>query len=390
MVSNKMLYKLTVLWPGFTAFNEPQILFFKTILDKFDTEIYFISDISYSKNRTENVRICKDFLNNKRIHQLKFPHFRLRGLNIFQIVKLFFVISKILINRKSDAILSSTQFALHSKIAFLLSKILNIKFFVYTEVWQFVKEKNVLLLIYHRLSHFIVKHADCVFVQGKFKKNIYTKKGIHPNKIFVLPFLISDMKEGALGNQRVKRNRIRKYLFIGRLIPIKGIDILIKAFVELSKSHDDVELFVGGEGELMNQLQLLCKDIKAPNIKFLGWLDREKKYSLSQEVDYFVLPSIKNDNLVEGWGLVLQEAISMGLPVIATDAVGSAWDFVQDGINGYIVKNNDVNALYDAMEKVYRMSDEEYSEAARTSRQIFEEYNSRETLVRTLKEAIRK
>ncbi len=131
------------------------------------------------------------------------------------------------------------------------------------------------------------------------------------------------------------------YIFVGRLVEAKAVDVLIRSFAWVPKG----ELIIVGDGPLRGHLELLASKLGVlPRVKFLGL--REDVSDILCTSDCLVLPSRR-----EGFGLVIIEAFSAGIPVIVSD-FPSAREIVQDGDNGVIVKQNDHRALSDAMVRV--------------------------------------
>lgn len=133
--------------------------------------------------------------------------------------------------------------------------------------------------------------------------------------------------------------------FVGRLIERKGIAELVRAFVDLRRSHDNVKLIlVGGVDEAQFSNQKLLRLIRQhPNIE---WLGSQEDIPLHLSImDVFVLPA-----WWEGFGNVLIQAAAMGVPVISTQVTGCR-DAVCDGFNGTLIPANDVEALKAQMER---------------------------------------
>ena len=168
--------------------------------------------------------------------------------------------------------------------------------------------------------------------------------------------------------------RTKKYtlLYMSRIIPRKGLDILIKAFSLLKKKRDDVCLLIGGDGPFRQYCHNLLKSLDIRDVSFLGPISPNSAVNLYQQADVFVLPSRFWENMEEPWGLVINEAMSLGLPVITTTAVGAAYDLVIDGYNGFIVKDNDVIDLYKAMDRIISL---DLSQMGINSRLLFEQKN---------------
>ena len=131
--------------------------------------------------------------------------------------------------------------------------------------------------------------------------------------------------------ERAKHNGFR-LLFVGRLEREKGLDVLLDAW---RRAEVDGELLVAGTGSL-----------DAPGATLLGQVPREELPALYASADALVLPSVRTATFLEPWGLVVNEAMGQGTPVIASDAVGAvAGGLVRDGRNGLVVPAGDAEAL---------------------------------------------
>lgn len=106
-----------------------------------------------------------------------------------------------------------------------------------------------------------------------------------------------------------------KFLYVGRLAPEKNLDMLINLFAQ----YPQYQLTLIGQGPLQASLQAIAPS----NVTFIGHVPNEALASYYQSHDIFILPSLK-----EPWGLVVEEALFYGLPVIASENVGCAQDFV--------------------------------------------------------------
>lgn len=138
-----------------------------------------------------------------------------------------------------------------------------------------------------------------------------------------------------------------RFLFCGQMIHRKGVDLLLASFDRLVGEGLDVGLIlVGREASLPGYLEALPAASKA-RIDFRGFHEVNKLPEIFTESDVFVLPS-RHD----GWGVVINQAIGAGLPIIASGGVGAAHDLVEDGVNGFVVNAGDVNALTNAMRQL--------------------------------------
>ncbi|MCQ8213241.1 glycosyltransferase [Cetobacterium somerae] len=123
----------------------------------------------------------------------------------------------------------------------------------------------------------------------------------------------------------IQRNikKVRKFLYVGRLSSEKNLEQIIKVF----NTMPNLELNIVGYGPLEEELKKLSED----NIKFLGKIDNEKLSKIYQNNDVFILPSKS-----EPWGLVVEEALYNGLPVILSNKVGCHTELIQNGEQGYL------------------------------------------------------
>ena len=133
----------------------------------------------------------------------------------------------------------------------------------------------------------------------------------------------------------------RVALSVGYLIPRKGLDVLIRAF--RSVAGDDDVLALVGSGPEEARLRAVTRDDS--RIMFPGYLEGAEKASWYAAADLFVFPTLHDP-----WGLVVNEAMFFGLPIIASDAAGCVPDVVQD--NGIVVPAGDVKALSKALARL--------------------------------------
>lgn len=144
-------------------------------------------------------------------------------------------------------------------------------------------------------------------------------------------------------------------LAIGQFIHRKGFDVLLKAAASLG---EDVGIYIIGGVPTEEYLKLrdeLCQG----NIHFLGFQSKERLALCYKAADLFVLPTREDI-----WGLVINEAMAYGLPVITTDRCVAGMELVEDGVNGYIVPVGDVAAL---AEKIRLVFDSDYEKMGAAS-----------------------
>ncbi len=134
-------------------------------------------------------------------------------------------------------------------------------------------------------------------------------------------------------------NRI-EVVFVGQLIQRKGIDLLLEAIQPLFKQYPNLFLIVIGRGEMVDSIQEQAATLGvADRVVFEGVIPSSSIPERLAAADLLVLPS-----RFDGWGMVVNEALSVGTPVIVSDRCGSA-DLVQNGVNGYVFHGEDIMDL---------------------------------------------
>ena len=164
----------------------------------------------------------------------------------------------------------------------------------------------------------------------------------HPDMADKIRF-VSDGVDDAFYALPADRHRLFlspfKLLFIGSLIPLKGLDVLLKALARI-KAQSTWTLTVVGDGPEKGYLRSLATDLGiAPGIRFLGSVPPARIPKLMRDHYLFILPSYR-----EGRPSVVLEAMAAALPVLASDIDGTR-ELVQHGKTGWLVPLGDVNAL---------------------------------------------
>jgi len=207
--------------------------------------------------------------------------------------------------------------------------------------------------IFAFLERLVSPLADRLICLTRFEIGEYARARIgRPSHYVVIPNGIDiDSFRGRRGDREALRESLDLsktglvFISVGRLVPIKGFVDLIRAVRLVVDAGYPIVLLLLGEGELREDLEAEARRLGIEkNIRFLGW--RDDVPELMDAADAFVLASHN-----EGLGLVLVEAMSKGLPVVAT-RVGGIPDVVQDGATGHLVPPESPNALSQAMLKL--------------------------------------
>ena len=175
---------------------------------------------------------------------------------------------------------------------------------------------------------------------GQFAIDGYREEFGAARAYFNLPYF-SDLERFKVSSGEEKSTRT--FLFSGSLIERKGVDLLACAFVRLAQEVANVKLRIVGEGELRESMAQVLAPV-SERVEFVGFKDWEELPAEYARAEVLCVPS-----RYDGWGLVVPEGLAAGLPVIATDRMGAALDFVESGVNGWLIRAGDENALVGAM-----------------------------------------
>ncbi len=137
----------------------------------------------------------------------------------------------------------------------------------------------------------------------------------------------------------------RYFLFVGRLVREKGVFELLSAYAKLDESiRRQVGLVFVGDGASRQQLEEQAASISPGAIRFAGFAQREQLATYYALAEMLILPTY-----TDTWGLVVNEAMACGLPVILSRVAGCAADLVRENWNGLLVSPRDVSSLTSAM-----------------------------------------
>lgn len=212
------------------------------------------------------------------------------------------------------------------------------------------------------LKEQIKKHffsgAKGYFSPGKVNDAYFSVYGADPGKVYRYPF--TSLKGEELADAPADdetRNALREKLgmtekqiviSVGRFSYLggygKGYDVLMKAAREIR----DTGFYIIG-GEPTEEFAEMKERMHLDNVHFVGFKSKTDLKDYYMAADAFVLMTVS-----DVWGLVINEAMSLGAPIITTDMCGAGVDLVEDGANGYLVSVGDAEALRDRIERIIR------------------------------------
>lgn len=183
--------------------------------------------------------------------------------------------------------------------------------------------------------------ADYVITPTESVEEIIKNWGVTNKNIIAIPSGVEEeMYQNADRNVIRKKYKIKDdealLLLVSRLTEEKNIDFLFRSVVKVLKNSDNVKFLVVGDGYLVPQLKLMTRENNLEEkIFFEGIVSKNKIKNYYAAGDIFVYASKS-----ETQGMIVSEAMYMGLPVVAVDATGSK-DLIENNVNGFLVPENE-------------------------------------------------
>lgn len=204
------------------------------------------------------------------------------------------------------------------------------------------------------LHKVLVRFMNAVTTVGAANELFYLANGVPQSRIFRGCHFVESLRMTEMADTHaLKRDALREaygcaasdfvFLFCGKHVPFKRPMMMVEAAAKLRNEGLPVVLLFAGAGELSHILEASCRQYGVP-ARFLGFLNQTELWRGYVPADALVLPSDSG----ETWGLVVNEALLFGLPVVVSDQVGCGPDLVIGGETGYQYTGG-TNALAEAM-----------------------------------------
>ncbi|HZQ08843.1 MAG TPA: glycosyltransferase family 4 protein [Anaerolineae bacterium] len=204
----------------------------------------------------------------------------------------------------------------------------------------------------------LLRRAGGAIVMGKSSAAYCEWLGLPRSRIFIAP----NAGDSAYFRKQAasllpRRAELRRalgvegvvILFVGRMVEFyKGVSTLLSAQAELEKKNLPAQLVLIGEGADRAEYKRTSAELGLRSVRFENFMNHAALSRYYAAADIFVLPSRS-----ETWGLVINEAMEFGLPIVTTQVVGAAADLVHPE-NGFVVPPGDVAALACALETLAR------------------------------------
>jgi glycosyltransferase involved in cell wall biosynthesis len=198
--------------------------------------------------------------------------------------------------------------------------------------------------------------SDGFLVPGLSARNYLLELGVQQARIYLAPNAVDvDFFAGRSLAARQNASELRRefnlperyFLCVGRLVAEKGVFDLVQAYERLSAEvQRDVGVVFVGDGSARPQLEALA--VASPDrIRILGFLHREQLASVYALAEALVFPTHSDT-----WGLVVNEAMACGLPILVSEVAGCGADLVKNEWNGFVVPAGDLERWAEAMRSI--------------------------------------
>ena len=244
-----------------------------------------------------------------------------------------------------DAVIKNLNGRLMLPSLYGAARLRRVPFVLWTGMW--FHPRTLFHRASRRVTEALYRDVPAIVVYGEHVKRVLLEvPGVDSAKIFVAGQAVDASRfEGV----QPTLNGRPVVLFVGQFEERKGVDDLLEAFDNVA--DPDAELRLIGSGSLEQHIRERINGHS--RVTVVGHVPQEGLAAELASATCLVLPSVTTRETNEPWGLVVNEAMHAGLPVIATDAVGAAaGGLVRDGHNGYIVPERNPQRLGDAMRRL--------------------------------------
>ncbi len=219
-----------------------------------------------------------------------------------------------------------------------------------TPLNQELKKNKLLTRVKHIYLRFLFLFVNRFMYIGEQNKLFYRALGIKENKLLFVPYAIDNNRFRKM-HTAISKNDARKslnlppekkiILYSGKYIYKKRPLDLLKAFHQMADNSNALLLMIG-DGECRPEMETYINENKLGNsVVLTGFINQSQIPLYYQSADIFVMCS----GLGETWGLSVNEAMNFGLPVIVSDTCGSAYDLVENNINGAVFETGNIQQL---------------------------------------------
>lgn len=215
------------------------------------------------------------------------------------------------------------------------------------------------------IKDLITKQIDAIWLPSKD----YDREYAHLDKKDIVFFHGYNCINNELFKYKSNREISGKVIVcVARLVPIKNLDNLLRAWRLIESKKTDYKLVIIGDGPEFGHLNLLKSNLKLQTVVFLGAVNNTDIPTYFYNASAFILPSLS-----ESWGLVVNEALAAGLPVLISNRINARNSLLKDGINGYSFNPLSITEMTDKITKLISLDADARMEMSKKSLEIIDE-----------------
>ena len=244
----------------------------------------------------------------------------------------------------ADVVLSA-EMGLRTLLSLIFCKLYRgSKLIIWAEITEATEQGRGVLR--YALRRALAKHSDAFIVLGDSGASYLKTLGIPESKIFKVPYA-TDVKRFAQNSLRREGHQARRLLYVGQLIERKGLIPFLNVLSKWASAHPDaqIQFQLAGDGPLRDDLRRIPVPVNL-TVDWLGNISYAEVPRIYAESGIFVFPT-----LADTWGLVINEAMAGGLPVLGSVYSQAVEMLVVDGYNGWTLRPDDPEQIYAAIDR---------------------------------------
>jgi glycosyltransferase involved in cell wall biosynthesis len=247
-----------------------------------------------------------------------------------------------------------------------------------TPLNQELKKNKFKRIFKNALLKLFFQFVDKFLYIGSENKKFYTSLGIKDYNLIFCPYCVDNDYFKSLDAtltfddennhelEIISSEFFHTFLFVGKFTHKKRIMFLLDVFKNLN--NNKFRLLLIGSGELINEMKSFISTNNLKNISILGFKNQSELHKYYRIANTLILPS----GMGETWGLVVNEAMNFNCSLVVSDIIGSSFDLVDEGINGFKFK---LDNKFDLIDKIRRVIDLNENEVHRANKDLLRVYN---------------
>lgn len=237
-------------------------------------------------------------------------------------------------------------------MSMLVAKLKRVPFVIWTE--EITETAASVSGIQQRFRNFLLPRTDAFLAWGQPAHDYMVNLGYPKEKVYYCAQAV-DNERWVNESKTVDRDKLRTelelkgriFLMVGQMIERKGFDHFMRAWAKIPKAKQaENQLLFVGDGDYLESLKALAESLEIPNYRFLPQQSQDELPALYSSADVLVFPS-----LVDVWGMVTNEALACGTPVLASKYAGSSQELIDNDDVGELIDPLDTEALVPIIER---------------------------------------